>query len=375
MAASVETNTRFSFSSSLGLTHSPSTSKRPSNLNAACRAIYFRNPDASPFVFRLTPASASSDCTNAQETLVWLDHRRSRSSLDSTDASRIGLFETTLLYSNLYSSQRQNPRLDVLVLSSGGIESLCSGIPPDRHHVPSQMSCHKCQGSMKFNIVLGLTTILYMAPNAVAWNLPAALVGNNRLEATPTAQPSGGVEPTGTLPTGTFPSGGFGGAVPSGGFGGGAAPSGGFGGGAAPSGGFGGHHGHHGHGGGEAPSGSLPTGGPQPSGGASSFEGGVSLIGGESGEGEGQGNGGEAPVPTAASSGAPSGAPSGVPSGFPGGGFEGQSSFGSASPPAPTGSSVPSFGGQGQYEGEGGNQGNGQGFKRFHARQIRPIQA
>ncbi|KAJ5235636.1 uncharacterized protein N7469_004804 [Penicillium citrinum] len=185
---------------------------------------------------------------------------------------------------------------------------------------------------MKFNIVLGLTTILYMAPNAVAWNLPAALVGNNRLEATPTAQPSGGVEPTGTLPTGTFPSGGFGGAVPSGGFGGGAAPSGGFGGGAAPSGGFGGHHGHHGHGGGEAPSGSLPTGGPQPSGGASSFEGGVSLIGGESGEGEGQGNGGEAPVPTAASSGAPSGAPSGVPSGFPGGGFEGQSSFGSASP-------------------------------------------
>lgn len=28
---------------------------------------------------------------------------------------------------------------------------------------------------MKFNIVLGLTTILYMAPNAVAWNLPAAV--------------------------------------------------------------------------------------------------------------------------------------------------------------------------------------------------------
>ncbi|KAJ5093989.1 hypothetical protein N7456_009850 [Penicillium angulare] len=134
---------------------------------------------------------------------------------------------------------------------------------------------------MKFNVAFGLAAALFMAPNAVAWNLPG--FGNNK-DATPTSQFPSGSQPTGSFTSGSAGGDGFGGHGGHGGHGhgsghpsgrpgprpsGGAIPSGGFGGGRGgpfpsggpqPTGGFGG-------GDGSGSGGSFPSGSPQPSGG------------------------------------------------------------------------------------------------------------
>ncbi|KAJ5287529.1 hypothetical protein N7478_003215 [Penicillium angulare] len=102
---------------------------------------------------------------------------------------------------------------------------------------------------MKFNVAFGLAAALFMAPNAVAWNLPG--FGNNK-DATPTSQ-----FPSGSQSTGTFTSGSAGGD------------------------GYGGHGGHgHGSGHPSGRPGPRPSGSDNPSGGFGGGRGGPSPSGG-----------------------------------------------------------------------------------------------
>ncbi|KAJ5760789.1 hypothetical protein N7520_007945 [Penicillium odoratum] len=195
---------------------------------------------------------------------------------------------------------------------------------------------------MKFNIAFALAAALYLAPNAVAWNLPGL---GKRQDATPTSQIASSSEPTGTFPSGSF-GGGEGGSFPSDG--------------AQPSGSFGGSGGH-GHGSGSQQSGRP---GPRPSGAASS--GAVpsgSFGGGESGGAQPSGT-----VGGTSGGGSGGASPSGAPhSGGGSGGFGGGQSTFVTVPAGPT--ATPEASSQSQ-----GESSEGEKDQRIHARQFRAIQ-